>query len=108
MDAVYHVSLTKDALTDIEGILAWHDDALRGEVGRTLVARIFERIDTLQALTERGRMVPEVDSSQIREIFESSYRIIYRVKEAEAVILAVYHSSREFSFEYLGTKLEER
>lgn len=44
-----------------------------------------------------GRMVPEYELNEVREVIEGSYRIIYLIKEAEdqIEILAVIHSSRE-------------
>lgn len=44
-----------------------------------------------------GRMVPEYELNEVREVIEGPYRIIYLVDpEAQRVeVLAVIHSSRE-------------
>jgi len=45
-----------------------------------------------------GRIVPEINQRDIRELITGSYRIIYQVSENEnAHILTVHHSSRLLS-----------
>ncbi len=41
-----------------------------------------------------GRMVPEYEHAQIREIIEGSYRIIYCIKTDQIDVLAVIHVAR--------------
>jgi toxin ParE1/3/4 len=41
-----------------------------------------------------GRIVPEYDAEDIRELIESPYRIIYRIKPDQIDVLAVIHGSR--------------
>lgn len=57
---------------------------------------IFERVETLEKFPDIGRIVPERNQPNIREIIVKSYRIIYRVspKEKVAEILRVWHGAR--------------
>jgi plasmid stabilization system protein ParE len=49
-------------------------------------------------MPETGRIVPELENNEIRELIEGNYRIVYRVKAKDYVeILTVHHSSRNFS-----------
>jgi len=41
-----------------------------------------------------GRKVPEYDAEDVRELFEYSYRIIYRIKPDQIDVLAVIHGAR--------------
>ena len=41
-----------------------------------------------------GRMVPEYQAKDIRELIEKPYRIIYRVKQDQIDVLAVIHGAR--------------
>ena len=41
-------------------------------------------------------MVPELDDPSVREVFVYSYRILYKVLEAEVEILAFLHGARDF------------
>jgi len=48
-------------------------------------------------MPESGRIVPELENSEIRELIEGNYRIVYRIKTMEYVeILTVHHTSRDF------------
>jgi plasmid stabilization system protein ParE len=46
-----------------------------------------------------GRVVPEYDSPRIREVIESSYRIIYFVGDERIDVLAVVHTARRLQLE---------
>lgn len=52
---------------------------------------------SLQELTERGRIVPEVNRPEVRELFVQRYRLLYEVHAAEVHILALLHGSRDFA-----------
>ncbi len=41
-----------------------------------------------------GRMVPEYDTEDIREVIEKPYRVIYRIKMEQIEVIAVMHSSQ--------------
>jgi len=47
-------------------------------------------------LTERGRIVLERGDTTVRELLVGSYRLIYRVSEADVWILGVIHQRRDF------------
>jgi plasmid stabilization system protein ParE len=40
-------------------------------------------------------MVPEYQIDEVRQVIESSYRLIYLIKEEQVEILAVIHTSRK-------------
>ena len=41
-----------------------------------------------------GRLVPEWSETQVREVIERSYRIIYRVEPDGILVLTVHHARR--------------
>ncbi|MCX6606829.1 MAG: type II toxin-antitoxin system RelE/ParE family toxin [Acidobacteria bacterium] len=45
----------------------------------------------------RGRLVPEMYGSAIREVFVRSYRLIYRVEADRVVILRFIHGARDLA-----------
>jgi plasmid stabilization system protein ParE len=51
--------------------------------------------EQIAAFPHSGRMVPEYEIDEVRQVLESSYRIIYFIKEAQVEILAVIHTSRK-------------
>lgn len=63
----------------------------------TVVRTIGDRAETLAELSERGRIVPELEVQTIRELFVYQYRILYQVEEARVLILGIAHMARDFS-----------
>ena len=61
---------------------------------QAVVERIVSRADDLVSCPFIGAEVPEYDDDRIREIFESPYRILYRVIESEIRVMAVIRASR--------------
>lgn len=61
-----------------------------------MIDRLTRRSQQIAQFPFSGRVVPEFESEQIREVIEASYRIIYYVKPDQIDILAVIHGAREF------------
>jgi toxin ParE1/3/4 len=62
------------------------------------VENIKSKSQILKTMPDIGRIVPELENSEIRELIEGNYRIVYRIKTKNIVeILTVHHSSRDFS-----------
>ncbi|MNZ46321.1 Toxin RelE4 [compost metagenome] len=56
-------------------------------------------VDTAQTLNEfpqRGRVVPEMDDPEMREIFIHRYRLIYRIQKDRIIIQTIIHGARNF------------
>jgi plasmid stabilization system protein ParE len=51
----------------------------------------------LRVSSERGRVVPELGQSDIRELLVRSYRLIYNVTPKQIHILAMIHGARDFT-----------
>ncbi len=58
------------------------------------VRKIQRSVNKLKDFAEAGRKVPEIKRSDIREIIEGNYRIIYRVESDRISILTVRHCSQ--------------
>jgi addiction module RelE/StbE family toxin len=60
-----------------------------------LIDRIIERVDVLEKHPRIGRVVPEFNLENIRELLEGNYRIIYRIETEDKIGIArVHHSAR--------------
>jgi addiction module RelE/StbE family toxin len=55
---------------------------------------IFLKVDRLKASPEIGRIVPEINNSQFREIIFGNYRIIYRIEKNRISILTIRHGKQ--------------
>jgi addiction module RelE/StbE family toxin len=62
----------------------------------SFIEKALEAGFSLDEFAERGRIVPEIRDSNIREIFIYSYRLIYRVEDDRISILALIHGRRDF------------
>jgi len=61
-----------------------------------LVERLFAAVDRLSAFPESGRIVPEFQRPDLREVILGSYRIVYRLRDRRAEVLTVFHGARLF------------
>lgn len=86
---------TLEATINLEEILEYvrRDSEL---AARQLLAETLAAAESLGALSERGRVVPEIAEPAIREIFLRRRRLIYRVSDETVEILSVIHGARDF------------
>ncbi len=57
--------------------------------------KILALVDNIKIYPESGRIVPEFNNPEIRELIYKSYRIIYRFKENIIEIVTISHSARK-------------
>jgi len=58
------------------------------------VALLQDRARAAASAPLAGRVVPELDRADVREVFLRSYRIVYRVLDAEMHVLTVFEGHR--------------
>ena len=81
------------AIDDVEAIasfIAEDSEAYAAAVVRVILAKARN----LSEFPFIGRVVPEFDDENVREVFAYSYRIIYEISGEEVTIAAVVHGSR--------------
>jgi toxin ParE1/3/4 len=64
---------------------------------KNVVRNIVSKSETLEPFLKVGRMVPEINDPNVREIFIYSYRLIYEITPRRVKILAIVHGKRDFS-----------
>jgi plasmid stabilization system protein ParE len=87
------IAWSRRALQDLESIadyIAQDSPAYAGAV----VKNIVSQTRMLVRFPRSGRVVPELDDENIREVFAYSYRIIYRLLEDNITVTAVIHGKR--------------
>ena len=83
------------AVTDLEEIHAyiqadspaWADLTLR---------RLIASVERLRLYPDSGRIVPERQLPEIREVVSGNFRIVYRRKPDVIEVVTVFRGSREF------------
>lgn len=62
------------------------------------ISRIKLRTQIIKKQIYAGKITPEINDPNIRELVEGNYRIIYRLKAENSIsILTVHHSARDFN-----------
>ena len=61
----------------------------------TIVDRIVHRLLQAQRFPESGRMVPEYERTEIRELIEFPYRVIYRRGPESIEVVAIVHGRQD-------------
>jgi len=51
--------------------------------------KIFNSVERLSEFPNSGRTAPEINRNEIREIVNGNFRVIYKVKEKEILVLIV-------------------
>lgn len=87
---------TRPALADVQEIRAYiaRDSPRYGQI---VAEQLFAAVDRLREHPLSGRVVPELGQPTLREVIESPYRIVYRVRSDVLEVLTVVHAARQFS-----------
>ncbi len=62
-----------------------------------LLIQALEAASSLDVHSERGRMVPELNQPNVRQLLVQRYRLLYEVALAEVQILAFVHGARDLT-----------
>jgi toxin ParE1/3/4 len=85
---------TDAALNQLEAIRDYLAQTSPQYAQRT-VERLVNRSEKIAAFPRAGRMVPEYEIDEVRQVIEGSYRIIYLIKEDQIEVLAIIHTARK-------------
>ena len=83
----------KDDLKKIHDYIACDSKYYATKVSQEFV----EKSEQLTKLPRLGRIVPEIENPNIRELIIYSYRLIYEISSKEIEILAITHGKQDFS-----------
>lgn len=61
---------------------------------RAWVEKLRQRAVKASKLPRAGRVVPEIARPDVREVFERTYRLVYRVVDDGIVVLTVFEGRR--------------
>ena len=57
---------------------------------------VMSKAQTLSDFPHRGRVVPEMDDPEMREIFIHRYRLIYQIHNDRIIIQTIIHGARNY------------
>lgn len=86
---------TEKALEDINGIFEYisRDSEF---YARNVVKEIRKKVKSIKLFPKRGRIIPEINDCNYREIFQWKYRIMYKMEDQNIYILSIFHGARDF------------
>jgi toxin ParE1/3/4 len=64
---------------------------------RAVVTKIIESIEYLPSMPHLGRVVPEIDKPEIRELIVYNYRLVYCTDNKRILVTAIIHGKRRIS-----------
>ncbi|MEK6713239.1 MAG: type II toxin-antitoxin system RelE/ParE family toxin [Nitrospirota bacterium] len=73
-----------------------------------LLLEIFHFVEKLEQFPRSGRVVPELNDGNTREIIVGNYRVIYDIAHLRVRILAVLHGARLFQNPKLRVRIDKR
>ena len=88
------VCLTDSAIEDLRELQAYYNEQLVPQVGKRLVTEILDRIETLTDNPDIGRIVPEFDADNIRELIHKPFRVVYLRESPSIFIIRVWRNER--------------
>ncbi len=88
------ISFALSAFEDLADIRAWYIDQQAPDVGERLIREIISGVERLADFPESGRVVPEFNIENLREIIFAPFRIVYRCDSNKIKIVRIWRSER--------------
>jgi len=86
------ITFAASAVNDLETIRDWYIEQQVPDVGEKLLREIIAQVERLTNFPESGRIVPEFEIMNLREIIFPPFRIVYRLDKNRARIVRVWRS----------------
>ncbi|TAN43309.1 MAG: type II toxin-antitoxin system RelE/ParE family toxin [Nitrospirae bacterium] len=88
------VTFAESAMSDLDDILKYYENEQVSDTGKRLISEIIGRAARLAAFPLSGRIVPEFNISDLREIIYPPFRLVYRCDKKKVRIIRVWRSER--------------
>ncbi len=96
MKKIYWTHKAQTDLTTI-GLFIKQD---KPEAAKKFVSEIRKRVMSLKNQPGIGRIVPEINNPEIRELIHKNYRIVYLIKKNSIDILTVFEGHKLLNLSY--------
>ena len=88
------ITLAESAVQDLEAIPEYYQEQEVPEIGDRFVKEIISSVEELEIHPDRGRIVPEFNNPQLRELIHPPFRIVCRRYKEKISIVRVWRSER--------------
>lgn len=86
--------LTQSAIEDLQQLKRYYAEQGVPDVGIALVQRILETLELTLQHPELGRIVPEFNQPELREILQPPFRLVYWRQVEQIHVVRVWRSER--------------
>ncbi|AQZ96170.1 type II toxin-antitoxin system RelE/ParE family toxin [Halopseudomonas phragmitis] len=87
--------IAQSALEDLQAIQEYYREQDVPYIGDEYVTAILGHCEMLQRHPDAGRVVPEFNLDQVRELIHSPFRVVYLRQATEVVLIRVWRSERQ-------------
>ncbi len=88
------ITLAESAIQDLVAIREYYQEQEVPEVGDRFVEEIISLVEELAIHPDRGRIVPEFNRTQLRELIHPPFRVVYRRYKEKISVVRVWRSER--------------
>jgi len=88
------IGVSNSAFNDLETVIDYYAQEGVPDIGRQFAENIIEHIQVLSDHPDMGRVVPEFQSNDIREIIHGPFRVVYLREEKSITVIRVWRSER--------------
>lgn len=88
------IALAESAIQDLVAIREYYQEQEVPEVGDRFVEEIISLVEELAIHPDRGRIVPEFNRTQLRELIHPPFRVVYRRYKEKISVVRVWRSER--------------
>jgi len=89
------LGIAQSALEDLQTIQEFYREQDVPHIGDEFVAAILEHCGMLQIHPDAGRVVPEFNLENIRELIHAPFRLVYLRQATEVVLIRIWRSERQ-------------
>jgi addiction module RelE/StbE family toxin len=87
------ISWTRKSIRDLQSIHEFISLDSKFYANR-FINKIVLRVEQLIEFPESGRIIPEKEQADLRELIEGNYRIFYRIQKNNVTILRIHNSAK--------------
>jgi len=103
MAGEHRITFAESAIRDLEEVREWYVTQDAPTIGERLIAQVVDEVEALGPFPESGRIVPEFDVPQLRELIRPPFRIVCRLDQDGVRIVRVWRSERLLDVPDAGT-----
>lgn len=88
------VTFSNSALNDLGDIKQYYTEIGVSHIGTEFIANIIGNIELLNNNPNMGRIVPEFNAKEIRELIHNPYRVVYLRDPNKITVIRIWRSER--------------